>query len=389
MEEKIYTLEEIENVKEGKSFLKVRYSCCECGADIVKRYCAYKERLKENKLYCKDCGFKNHRNWKAEHEKAYATNMERYGTKHNFWAKASNTMMERYGVSNYTKTEEYREKAKKTSLEKYGVDHYTKTEEFKSRYKDTCIEKYGVPCTLLTPEVREKVSSKKFLESRYEAIKAAMIAKYGVENYFLTQEFKDRMIEYNLRVHGKKSWMTYGSEEFTNMMLTKYGVENCASLEEVKEKKKETCMKTYGVDSFSKTPEFAKMKKSNYEYEGLKFDSSWELYYFIFCKDNGIDIERNNEGIPYLANGSVHMYFPDFIINGNSLVEIKGDHFLENGSLVNPFDRSEETDMLYRAKYECAIEHNVIFITDIEEYKEFVDNKYGRDYIKNFRKKAE
>ena len=70
MEEKIYTLEEIENVKEGKSFLKVRYSCCECGADIVKKYCIYKEKLKENKLYCKDCGFKNHRNWKAEHEKA-------------------------------------------------------------------------------------------------------------------------------------------------------------------------------------------------------------------------------------------------------------------------------------------------------------------------------
>ena len=33
---------------------------------------------------------------------------------------------------------------KQTSLEKYGVENYSQTQEFKEKFKQTCLERYGV-----------------------------------------------------------------------------------------------------------------------------------------------------------------------------------------------------------------------------------------------------
>jgi hypothetical protein len=83
-----------------------------------------------------------------------------------FIEKSKLTIMDRYGVDHYSKTEEFKKtiidnkdaiisKMKKTFIEKYGVDFYSKTDEFKKRLKDkkyeiiesiknTCLERYGV-----------------------------------------------------------------------------------------------------------------------------------------------------------------------------------------------------------------------------------------------------
>ena len=60
-----------------------------------------------------------------------------------------------------------RQKAALTSIEKYGVDNYSKTEEFKVRTEKTFMEKYGYKTNLLTPE--HKSYTKEYLEKNYNA----------------------------------------------------------------------------------------------------------------------------------------------------------------------------------------------------------------------------
>lgn len=47
--------------------------------------------------------------------------------------KKKDTRIERYGVDNYSKTQECKDKVKATNLERYGVDYYFKTEELKEK----------------------------------------------------------------------------------------------------------------------------------------------------------------------------------------------------------------------------------------------------------------
>ena len=82
----------------------------------------------------------------------------------------------------------------------------------------------------------------------------------------------------------------------------------------------------------------------------------------------------------YDFEGNIHMYTPDFwLISDDRLIDVKGDHFLEDGRLINPFDR--KLDELYAAKQKCMIENNVeIILTGSKEFSEIrrhVISKYG------------
>jgi len=71
---------------------------------------------------------------------------QKYGVEHalqdsTFAEKSKHTTEQRHGDSNYRNTEQM----KQTCLEKYGVDNYVKTDEYKDKYKSTCLKKYGRP----------------------------------------------------------------------------------------------------------------------------------------------------------------------------------------------------------------------------------------------------
>lgn len=59
-------------------------------------------------------------------------------------------------------------------------------------------------------------------------------------------------------------------------------------------------------------------------YKGYWCDSSWELAFVIYNLENGIKFERNRQGFEYEYNGKIHKYYPDFILEDGSYVEIKG-----------------------------------------------------------------
>ena len=100
-------------------------------------------------------------------------------------------------------------------------------------------------------------------------------------------------------------------------------------------------------------------------YKGYWCDSSYELAYLIYNLENGIKIERNKEGFEYCYNNKKHLFYPDFIVNGE-YVEIKNF-------------RSELTD--------CKInnfphEIKIYYRDTINVYLDYVKNKYGKDFIK-------
>jgi len=60
------------------------------------------------------------------------------------------------------------------------------------------------------------------------------------------------------------------------------------------------------------------------EYDGIKFQGQWELDFYKWAKEQGLDPQRPNTGFPYHWNGD-RTYFPDFYIHSmNAYVEVKG-----------------------------------------------------------------
>lgn len=100
-------------------------------------------------------------------------------------------------------------------------------------------------------------------------------------------------------------------------------------------------------------------------YKGYYCDSSWELAYVIYNLDHNIKFERNEELFPYEFNGKQHNYKPDFIEEG-FYVELKG-YFTEQV-------KAKEKAFPYKLKY--------IDKESIKPYLEYVEQTYGKDFIK-------
>lgn len=59
-------------------------------------------------------------------------------------------------------------------------------------------------------------------------------------------------------------------------------------------------------------------------HDGIKFQGKWELCFYLYCKENNIEIVRCNEWFEYEWNG-IRKYFPDFYLPQKDLyVEVKG-----------------------------------------------------------------
>lgn len=59
-------------------------------------------------------------------------------------------------------------------------------------------------------------------------------------------------------------------------------------------------------------------------YKGYWCDSSWELAFVIYHLDHKIPFVRNKEGFEYEFEGKKHRYYPDFIYEDGTYIEIKG-----------------------------------------------------------------
>lgn len=265
-----------------------------------------------------------------------------------------------------------------------------KTDEYKNRYKNSIKEKYGVEHPLQNKDIKNKQ------ENTFKE-------KYGVKNPFQSNEIKNKIKETNFKNLG----VNYPGqskkciEKRKNTLFEKTGYYSNLQIPETIEKIKETQRKLYGGIGYASPELREKAEQTNLKlygnkhpitlysakflYKNLYFDSSWELIYYIWLNDNKIDFEYHpKEHFNYIFNEKIHYYEPDFKING-IFVEIKGDMFFENDKMINPFDRNLDEKM--EAKFNCMIENNVkiLLYNDIKPYIEYVNMKYGKDYINQFK----
>lgn len=265
--------------------------------------------------------------------------------------KCIRTNQKLYGYKTSFSNENVQIKAQKSQIDKYGGIGLA-AQDIKEKARNTNLVKYGAENPL-------SKGTTAYIK-RNKTVKDV----YGVDNVFQNKNVKEQIAKTNLE---------------------KYGVQNPSSSDDIKAKIVKTNLSKYGVESFTQTTDFAKYHKSSYVYDGIKFDSSWELIFYIYQVDHNNKIIRNDKKLEYEYNGKKHFYFPDFNVNGK-LYEIKGDHFWkEDGTMQNPFDHS--MDGLFEAKHQCGLKNNVTFIRKIEiiEMENYIIEKYTNDYLKLFK----
>lgn len=99
--------------------------------------------------------------------------------------------------------------------------------------------------------------------------------------------------------------------------------------------------------------------KSGY-WKGDFCGSTYELVYWIYCKDHNIAIERNTKRYPYIFEGKEHTYLPDYIVEGK-LVEIKG----------------YTTPLVYAKAAAVPEGIQILTFKELEPMMDYVDSKYG------------
>lgn len=286
------------------------------------------------------------------------------------------TNLERYGYENVGKSCEIRRRAKNTNLERYGVEYPLQSQAIKSKWVKTNLEKYGCEYGISSDSVRKKT-------------KETNLEKYGCENVFQSEDVKDKIKESNIERYGvesplkspeiKEKWKRtnlekydceysinsqYCREKVKHTNLERYGCENVFQSEEVKDRIRKSNMERYGVENFSQSNEFAKYHRKPVEYDGMTFDSSWEVVVYQYCKENGISCEYQPDIVfEYEYDGKKHFYHPDFLIDGK-LYEVKGEQFFDGDKMVCPFDRSK--DGLFDSKYKCMVENGVKLLRNCE-----------------------
>lgn len=132
-------------------------------------------------------GCKNPWGAKEVRDKIKATNLERYGSEHNWgknsiiWDKIKETNLEKYGTEYIVQSEYFKEKYKETMIEHYGVDNPMKSKELKEKAQKTNIERYGAPCNF----------------NSESTIRAQLIQKclkdYGVPYYCMIDKCKENL----------------------------------------------------------------------------------------------------------------------------------------------------------------------------------------------------
>ena len=322
--------------------------CPKCGKIYQSRVASKRQKSNGTFLLCKTC-------------LTIKTNLNKYGVENIGQLEKTRLINKSRDVNWY---ERRTEKSKKTSLKRYGVEHPQQLADVKEKQKQTVKERYGVDNIFYDKEYIKKCCNEKF----------------GRDNYFSGEEGK-RLAE--------------------EACLKKHGVRKAFEKEEFKQKYKETNLKRYGTDNFAKTEEHTiKMQNTNlekfgtvhapsytYEFDNISFDSSWELSFWIYCKDNNIPIEREPISLPYIYNNRNYYYVPDFKINNSILIEIKGNYFLdENENLKSVFNGQESEKI--ETKNLCMKNNNIRIITspEINKYLNYVKKNYGKDYLKQFKK---
>lgn len=275
-----------------------------------------------------------------------------------------------------------REKCKQTTLKKYGVANVNQCQEIKDKKEKYFLDKYNVKMSLQIPKIINQIEQNN-------------LAKYGVKHYSQTKECQEKIqktlsSKYGIPITNVRQ-IPGMSEKIKQTSLKHFGVEHSFQAESVKNKIRQTCIKKYGVPFSSQSHEICKRIKSKYLYNKIYFDSKPELAFYIYCTDKKIPIQYHpNLNFKYQHNDKYHYYFPDFILlDTNQIIEIKGDHMIDQstGKWICPWNKS--LNSLYEAKHQfiLALNIKILYSKNYNIYINYVNEKYGKKYLTTFKKR--
>ena len=151
-------------------------------------------------------------------------------------------------------------KARQTCLEKYGVQNVFQVQDFKDKHKQTCLERYGYEYISQIPEVQQKVQ-RTWLEN------------YGVSNPMQSDQIKAKLIQTNMEKYGTYNVMQnlLVAQKAKETNLQRYGTECAAQNQDVRNKIVQTCLQKYGVSSpLQSTEVLEKIKTTNLDKYGVE-----------------------------------------------------------------------------------------------------------------------
>lgn len=345
----VNNLEELKNIKNRQAFY---YYCTNCGAKVEIPYGRWRpayinSKQMFGKMLCGKCS-------------SELTNsaVPKFGSKE--YAKV---FQEKYGVDNPMKVPEFKENNSKTKEVNHGDRNWNNPEKNKETFKQN----------------HDGMTSSEYQRTggyRNECIERNR-KLYGQDWFFQTELFRSRLYE----KFGEDT-AGYGSKRYQNTMI-----------ESLKDSVDPNDLKNASLSQLISLmrihyPEKYGIKK--YYFDGEIFDSFPEMAFYIYNKDFGIPIKRNDTVcLSFLdSNGEVKGTVPDFIVNGR-LVEIKGAHFFKpDGTMYCPFRNPEWSDEryayecdVYERKHQCGLANGVIYLVDLDSYIQncmnYVNIKYG------------
>ena len=267
--------------------------------------------------------------------------------------KVAATNLKKYGSTTPLQNKEIRAKINQHNLETYGTENVVESEHFKKKRLETCRKNFGVDYPMQNNEVMQK---------RIETCRK----KYGVDWVLQNEEVKEKGIE-------------------TSQKL--YGCDYPMQSESFKEKSRATMQKNYNVNAPAQCPEIRRKQQLRCKYNGMNFDSIYEIAYYIWLSDHRIKFQYEpNVTFKYIYDDKEHFYMPDFKVE-DQYIEIKGDHFFKkDGTMQNPYDHSQ--DGLYEAKHQCMLANsvNILKVSEMKDILDYIYKTYGRNYLKQFRK---
>ena len=170
---------------------------------------------------------------------------------------------------------------------------------------------------------------------------------------------------------------------------TRYNCDYFLQVPEIYQKGIDKIFKTYGVYNVAQSSEIRSKIQKRYTYNGILFDSSWELCLYEYLSDHSIDfIYQPNSNFTYTdRTGKLHYYMPDFLLTSSQqFIEIKGDHFFTSDGL--PIRNNKYP---WFEKYECMVKNNILILTSIQLAPVFayIEQKYNvksyKTYVKKFK----
>ena len=250
------------------------------------------------------------------------------------------SMQRKYGVDNYSQTQEWRDKIKLTSIERYGVEHHLQSKDIQNKIEATNLKLHGHKRLLSSSIHREKG-------------KQTLIEKYGVDHIMKCDEGKKLADEACMKKYGfKKSSMHQSIKDKTKeTSLERYGETSPLLNAEIKEKTKKTLIEKYGVIHNSQITSVhdshTKYKKKNYILPSGKMiliqgyeDKALDILLKDYNEDDIVfsakDMEDIFGKIQYDYDSKLKRYFPDFYIKStNTIIEVKSKYTYNASLEVN------------------------------------------------------